>query len=71
MKLRNFGLILFVYTIGLQVGPGFVSSLRREGLPLNLMAASVVLLPENTPCSTGLTLVSKPPKPTPNCHGLE
>jgi putative transport protein len=41
---REFGLILFVYSIGIQVGPGFVSSLRREGLPLNLMAASIVLL---------------------------
>lgn len=41
---REFGLILFVYTIGLQVGPGFLSSLRRAGLPLNLMAASIVLL---------------------------
>jgi putative transport protein len=40
---REFGLILFVYTIGMQVGPGFVSSLRRQGLPLNLMAASIVL----------------------------
>lgn len=41
---QEFGLILFVYTIGLQVGPGFVSSLRREGLPLNIMAASIVIL---------------------------
>ncbi|MCC6695327.1 MAG: putative transporter [Candidatus Hydrogenedentes bacterium] len=41
---REFGLILFVYTIGLQVGPGFLASLRREGLPLNLMAASIVIL---------------------------
>jgi len=41
---REFGLILFVYTIGLQVGPGFVASLRRQGLPLNLMAGAVVLL---------------------------
>ncbi|MDX9975172.1 MAG: putative transporter [FCB group bacterium] len=41
---REFGLILFVYTIGLQVGPGFISSLRRDGLPLNLMAAGIVLL---------------------------
>lgn len=41
---REFGLILFVYTIGMQVGPGFVASLRRQGLPLNLMAASIVLL---------------------------
>jgi putative transport protein len=41
---REFGLILFVYTIGVQVGPGFVASLRRHGLPLNLMAAAIVLL---------------------------
>jgi len=41
---REFGLILFVYTIGMQVGPGFFASLRREGLPLNMMAASIVLL---------------------------
>ncbi len=41
---REFGLILFVYTIGMQVGPGFVASLRKQGLPLNIMAATVVLL---------------------------
>lgn len=41
---REFGLVLFVYTIGMQVGPGFLASLRRQGLPLNLMALSVVLL---------------------------
>lgn len=41
---REFGLILFVYTIGMQVGPGFFASLRRQGLPLNIMAASIVIL---------------------------
>jgi len=41
---REFGLILFVYTIGMQVGPGFIASLRRQGLPLNIMAATIVLL---------------------------
>jgi putative transport protein len=41
---REFGLILFVYSIGLQVGPGFAASLRRNGLPLNLMAAAIVAL---------------------------
>jgi putative transport protein len=41
---RDFGLILFVYAIGVQVGPGFLASLRREGLPLNLMAAAIVIL---------------------------
>ncbi|MGB9692750.1 MAG: putative transporter, partial [Candidatus Sumerlaeaceae bacterium] len=41
---REFGLILFVYTIGMQVGPGFFGSLRRHGLRLNVLAASIVLL---------------------------
>ncbi|MCR4336763.1 MAG: putative transporter [Candidatus Omnitrophica bacterium] len=41
--IRELGLILFVYTIGMQVGPGFISSLKRNGLPLNLMAAFVVI----------------------------
>ncbi len=41
--IREFGLILFVYAVGLQVGPGFVSSLRRQGLWLNLFAAAIVL----------------------------
>ena len=40
---REFGLILFVYAIGLQVGPGFFASLRRQGLRLNLLAAGIVL----------------------------
>lgn len=42
--LREFGLILFVFTVGLQVGPGFIDSLRRRGLVLNLAAAGIVLL---------------------------
>lgn len=42
--IREFGLILFVFTIGMQVGPGFFSSLKKEGLTLNLLAAAVVLL---------------------------
>jgi len=41
--IRDFGLILFVYTIGMQVGPGFFNSLRRQGLSLNLLAAFIVL----------------------------
>ena len=41
---REFGLILFVYTLGLQIGPGFFGSLRARGLLLNGLAASVVLL---------------------------
>ena len=42
--IQEFGLILFVYTIGLQVGPGFLDSLRRQGLTLNLLAVGTVLL---------------------------
>jgi putative transport protein len=41
---KEFGLVLFVFTIGLQLGPGFLASLRQQGLALNLLAASVVLL---------------------------
>ncbi len=39
---REFGLILFVYTIGMQVGPGFFSSLKKQGLSLNILAAGIV-----------------------------
>lgn len=41
---REFGLILFVFSIGMQVGPSFVDSLRRRGLRLNLMATLIVML---------------------------
>jgi putative transport protein len=42
--IKEFGLILFVYSIGLEIGPRFVSSLRRIGLKINLLATGVVLL---------------------------
>ncbi|WP_333893576.1 putative transporter [Atlantibacter subterraneus] len=42
--IQEFGLILFVYTIGIQVGPGFFSSLRVSGLRLNLFAILIVVL---------------------------
>ncbi len=41
--LREFGLILFVYSIGTQVGPGFFSLFRKQGIRLNLIAAAIVL----------------------------
>ena len=41
--LREFGLILFVFTIGLQIGPGFFASLRDQGLVLNALAAVIVI----------------------------
>jgi putative transport protein len=42
--LQEFGLILFVFGLGLQVGPRFIDSLRRQGLTLNLLATAIVLL---------------------------
>lgn len=41
---KDFGLILFVYSIGLQVGPSFFSSFGKGGIKLNLLAGSIVLL---------------------------
>ena len=41
---KDLGLILFVYSIGLQVGPGFFSSFGKGGLKLNMMAAAIVFL---------------------------
>ena len=41
---QNFGLVLFVYALGLQVGPGFVNSFHKSGLTLNLLALGVVLV---------------------------
>lgn len=40
----DFGLILFVFAIGLSIGPGFLNALRAQGLTLNMLAATVVLL---------------------------
>lgn len=41
--IREFGLILFVYAIGIDVGPRFVNSFRSEGIKLNLFAGGIVL----------------------------
>ena len=40
---RDFGLILFIFSIGLQVGPGFFASFRKGGLALNMLAAAIVI----------------------------
>lgn len=48
---ENFGLVLFVYSLGLQVGPGFFSSFRQGGVRLNLLSVGVILL------GTALTVV--------------
>src|SRR5687768_15124536 len=39
---KEFGLILFIFCIGLQLGPGFFDSLRVSGLRLNLLALTIV-----------------------------
>lgn len=41
---KEFGLILFVYSVGMQVGPGFFSSFKKGGVTLNLLATGIVLL---------------------------
>ncbi len=42
--IKEFGLVLFVFALGLQLGPGFFASLRSDGLKLNAMAAALVML---------------------------
>lgn len=41
---KEFGLILFVFSVGMQVGPGFFSSFKKGGITLNLLACAIVLL---------------------------
>lgn len=42
--IKEFGLILFVYSIGLQVGPGFFSAFRKGGITLNILAMGTIFL---------------------------
>ena len=49
--LKEFGLILFVYSIGLQVGPGFFSAFKKGGFTLNMLAVLVVAL------GVGITII--------------
>src|SRR3954467_2469381 len=41
---KEFGLALFVFTLGLQLGPGFFAALRQSGVKLNVLAAAIVVL---------------------------
>ena len=50
--MQDFGLILFVYCIGIQVGPGFFESLRDTGIKMNMLAMAVIAL--NVLCCIGL-----------------
>ena len=60
--IKEFGLILFVFVIGLQVGPGFFSSLKSGGVKLIVLAASVILLGAVT--TYVIHLVTGEPLPT-------
>ena len=51
---KEFGLILFVFAMGLQLGPGFFAALRQQGVKLNLLAAVVVLLGAAGACARRL-----------------
>lgn len=42
--LKEFGLILFVYSIGLQVGPGFFSAFKKGGFTLNMLAMGAIFI---------------------------
>ncbi len=48
---KEFGLILFVFSVGMQVGPGFFSSFKKGGITLNLLACGIVLL------GAGITII--------------
>jgi putative transport protein len=58
---REFGLILFVYTIGMQVGPGFLASLRSQGMVLNSLAFLIVAC--GVLITWGLVALEKIPMP--------
>ena len=52
---KEFGLILFIYSVGLQVGPGFFASLKQNGIRLNVMALCVLLLGIGVTLAIGAT----------------
>ncbi len=59
---KEFGLILFIYSVGIQVGPGFFSSLKQNGLKLNAMSIGVILIGILTACliaaASGTSLIT-------------
>lgn len=58
---REFGLILFVYTIGIQVGPGFFSAFKKAGVKLNALAATLVVM--GTAIAAGIHIITGLPLP--------
>lgn len=53
---ESFGLVLFVYELGVQVGPGFISSFQHGGLRLNLLGVGVIVLGTMTALLLGWSL---------------
>ena len=41
---QNFGLVIFIYSLGVQVGPGFFASFKKGGVKLNMLSLSVIVL---------------------------
>lgn len=66
--IQDFGLILFVFCIGLQVGPSFFSSFKKGGVTMNLIAMGVVLL--NIVVMLGLWLAFFKPEDLPMMVGV-
>ena len=62
---EDFGLIIFVYALGLQVGPGFFSSMRADGLRLISPAIAVILL--GTALAVALSYAFRVPMPDMSC----
>ena len=58
---QNFGLIIFIYSLGIQVGPGFFSSFKKGGIKLN--ALSLALAVAGTALTVGLHWISGIPMP--------
>ena len=50
---ESFGLVIFIYSLGLQVGPGFFNSFRKEGITLNMLSMALILI------GTGLTVMEQ------------
>ena len=48
---ESFGLVIFIYSLGLQVGPGFFNSFRKEGITLNMLSMALILI------GSGLTVL--------------
>lgn len=54
--MQNFGLVLFIYSLGVQVGPGFISSFKKGGVKLNMLSTAVLVI--GTAMAFGLHLVT-------------